>query len=83
MKYGIWIEQPGVWKGWFGFASGDGWKSGFFVPMTFDEQEAIERVAACKARNAYPGATVIEARPSPPESLHWDESEWRKHKGIE
>jgi hypothetical protein len=75
MKYGIWIEESGVWKGWFGVASGD-----TFVPMAFDEQEAIERINACKASNTYPSATVIEARPSPPNSLPWNEAEWAKHK---
>ncbi len=75
MRYGIWMEIPGIWKGWFGAALGDE-----FRPMTFGETELAAAVSGSRAQ--HPNATLIEARPSPPESLPWNEGEWAKHKAV-
>lgn len=71
MKYGIWIESPGKWTGWFSMALGDK-----RYPLAFDEAEARERAGKLRDSNLYPG--TVEARPGPPVEMPWNEEEWRK-----
>ena len=73
VKYGLWIAVPDTWNGWFGVRAGNA-----FFPMQYDEDEARQRVD--KFRAMYPTATVIEARPSPPDELPWSQAEWLRHK---
>jgi hypothetical protein len=69
-KYGLWVEHPGVWKGWLGFAAGD-----VFVPLAFDEDEACYRAA--RYMDARPMA-MVSLRSDPPDELPWNEAEWKR-----
>jgi hypothetical protein len=71
MKYGIWIESPGKWTGWFSMALGDR-----RYPMSFDEAEAHMRANGIRDCGLYPG--LVEARPNPPAEMPWNEGEWKK-----
>lgn len=74
MKYGIWVEDPGFWTGWIGFAAGD-----VFVPMSFDEDEAAYRA------NRYLGSRPqarVSLRSNPPAELPWNEGEWKRAKAA-
>lgn len=73
-KYGVWIEQPGVWTGWLGFAAG-----GKFVPMSFDEEEAVYRANLYLQRCP---AAMVSLRSTPPAELPWNEDEWRRVKAA-
>ena len=71
MRYGIWIEKPGHWTGWYSWMLDDKqW------PMTFDEAEIDHRVDL--VRKSHPAGTIVEARPDPPDVMPWNEAEWRK-----
>ena len=66
MKYGIWIEQPGRWMGWFGSALGN-----TSTPMTYGEDEVQGEVERFKS--IFPDAQLIEARAQPPAEMTWNE----------
>lgn len=71
MKYGIMIEEPGVWTGYFGLARGN-----TYVPWIFDNRDDAQELAAiCRRRRL---RAVVTVKENPPEMLPWNEKEWRK-----
>jgi len=71
MRYGLWIEDPERYTGWFGLAAGDK-----FSPWAFASKDEADGKAAAYLSNR-PSASV-EVKPDPPEELPWNEGEWRK-----
>jgi hypothetical protein len=76
MRFGLWIEEPGNWTGWFGLASADadGSPTGTFVPWAFDTEDGAEG-AAMNFRQNRPNAKV-EVKLDPPFFISWDENKY-------
>lgn len=69
--HGLWIDNPGIWKGWFGHTG----QKEKFIPLRFTRQEAD--TFAKVYREAQPDATV-EVRENPPDQLPWNDEAWAK-----